>query len=208
MPRVVFVVRVTTRTPSTTHTRIIHLPHLPLPTNVNCLKMSLITPDLGLLFWMLISFGLVFGILAKFGFPIITRSVASRREHIESSLRAADEANSRLAGIEAQAQKLLEDAQARQNEILKQATANGERIVQEAREQAQVEAARELEAAKQQIETEKRKALGEIRSTVALLSVDVAEKVLRQQLGDKESQQSFAMRLVEEAERAEQGREA
>ena len=170
--------------------------------------MSLITPDLGLLFWMLIAFGVVFGILAKVGLPIITGAVASRREHIESSLKAADEANSRLASIEEQAQKLLEDAQARQNEILKQATANGERIVQEAREQAQVEAARELEAAKQQIETEKRLALGEIRSTVALLSVDVAEKVLRQQLGDKESQQSFAMRLVEEAERSEQGRES
>ena len=169
--------------------------------------MSLITPDLGLLFWMLIAFGVVFGILAKIGFPIITGAVASRREHIESSLKAADEAHSRLASIEEQAQK-LEDAQARQNEILKQATANGERIVQEAREQAQVEAARELEAAKQQIETEKRLALGEIRSTVALLSVDVAEKVLRQQLGDKESQQSFAMRLVEEAERSEQGRES
>ena len=70
--------------------------------------MSLITPDLGLLFWMLIAFGVVFGILAKVGFPIITGAVASRREHIESSLKAADEANSRLASIEEQAQKLLE----------------------------------------------------------------------------------------------------
>ncbi len=166
--------------------------------------MSLITPDLGLLFWMLVSFGLVFGILAKFGFPIITRSVANRRDHIEKSLEAAEEANRRLVGIEEQAQRILEEAQARQNEILKQASANGDRIVQEAREQAQAEAARELEAAKQQIETEKRKALGEIRSTVALLSVEVAEKVLRNKLSDNESQQAFAMRMVEEAERAEQ----
>ena len=61
--------------------------------------MSLLTPDFGLLFWMLLSFLIVFGLLTKFGFPVITRMVNERREYIQQSLAAADEANRRLAEI-------------------------------------------------------------------------------------------------------------
>lgn len=162
--------------------------------------MSLITPDFGLLFWMLLCFGIVFGVLAKFGFPIITRSVEERREHIEQSLKAADEANQRLATVHAEADKLIQESQARQAEILKKAAADGEKIIQSAREKAEAETAKQMEIAKSQIETAKQKALGEIQSTVAMLSVEVSERILRAQLSDKNSSASFINKMIEEAE--------
>lgn len=163
--------------------------------------MSLLTPDLGLLFWMLLSFLIVFGALAKFGFPIITGMVDRRRAHIEESLKAADEARERLEGVEQEAQKIMDDATRRSGEMLSAAVAESGRIVESAREKADIDAAARLEAAKQQIEIEKQKALGEMRTTVAMLSVDIAEKVLRAQLDNEHKEQEYVGRLIDEAER-------
>lgn len=163
--------------------------------------MSLLTPDLGLLFWMLLSFLIVFGALAKFGFPIITGMVDRRRAHIEESLKAADEARERLEGVEQEAQKIMDDATRRSGEMLSAAVAESGRIVESAREKADADAAARLEAAKQQIEIEKQKALGEMRTTVAMLSVDIAEKVLRAQLDNEHKEQEYVGRLIDEAER-------
>lgn len=163
--------------------------------------MSLLTPDLGLLFWMLLSFLIVFGALAKFGFPIITGMVDRRRAHIEESLKAADEARERLEGVEQEAQKIMDDATRRSGEMLSAAVAESGRIVESAREKADADAAARLEAAKQQIEIEKQKALGEMRTTVAMLSVDIAEKVLRAQLDNEYKEQEYVGRLIDEAER-------
>lgn len=163
--------------------------------------MSLLTPDLGLLFWMLLSFLIVFGALAKFGFPIITGMVDRRRAHIEESLKAADEARERLEGVEQEAQKIMDDATRRSGEMLSAAVAESGRIVESAREKADADAAARLEVAKQQIEIEKQKALGEMRTTVAMLSVDIAEKVLRAQLDNEHKEQEYVGRLIDEAER-------
>ncbi len=163
--------------------------------------MSLLTPDLGLLFWMLVSFGLVLGILAKFGFPVITRMVDKRSDYIQKSLDEAEKADRRIAGIEQEARKIMDDAQKRQAEMLAAAVADSERIMQAAREKADREAARKLEEAKGQIELQKQKAIGELRSTIAMLSVDVAEKVLRGSLDDRSASEQYVGRLVDEAER-------
>ncbi|MDY3978515.1 MAG: F0F1 ATP synthase subunit B [Tidjanibacter sp.] len=163
--------------------------------------MSLITPDFGLLFWMLISFGLTFFVLARFGFPVITRMVDRRRDFIQKSLDAAEEANRKLAGIEAESKELLDQAQKRQAELLAAAVADSRRIVQQAREKAEKESAERIEAASRQIEIQKQKALSEMRSTVAMLSVDVAEKVLRRQIEEDGEHHSFLDRMIDEAER-------
>ncbi len=163
--------------------------------------MSLLTPDLGLLFWMLLSFLIVFGALAKFGFPMITGMVERRKAHIEESLSAADEAMRRLEGVEQEAQRIMEDAARRSGEMLSAATADSERIVAAARQRAEADVAARMEAARTQIEIEKQKALGELRTTVALLSVDVAEKVLRQRLNDDSASGEYIDRLIEEAEK-------
>ncbi len=162
--------------------------------------MSLLTPDFGLLFWMLVSFLIVFGLLAKFGFPVITRMVDERREYIRKSLENADEANRQLENVKEEARLLLDKAQSRQNEILKQAVAESEQIVRNAREKASEEAAKQIEAAKSQIETQKQKALMEIRTQVAVLSVDIAEKILRNRMDDRDAQQALISRMLDEAE--------
>lgn len=163
--------------------------------------MSLLTPDFGLLFWMLVCFGAVFGILAKWGFPVITRAVRDRRDYINRSVEAADEANRRLEGIRAEGDRLLAEAQARQNEIVRQAAADGERIVQNARDNAAREAEKQLETARRQIEVQKQKALADIRTQVAVLAVDIAEKILRGELDDKAKQDSLIDRMIDEAAR-------
>lgn len=162
--------------------------------------MSLLTPDLGLLFWMLLSFLVVFGALAKFGFPVITGMVEKRKAHIEESLSAADEARQRLEGVEEEAQKMMEDATRRSKEMLSSAVADSQHIVEAARQRAEADVAARMEAARNQIEIEKQKALGELRTTVALLSVDVAEKVLRQRLEEGSASGEYIDRLIEEAE--------
>ncbi len=164
--------------------------------------MSLLTPELGLLFWMLLSFLLVFGALAKFGFPIITGMVDKRREHIQEALREADKARLRIEGVEDEARKIMEEATRRSGEMLAAATSNSQKIVESAREKAEADAAARIEAARKQIEIEKQKALGDMRATVALLSVEVAEKVIRAKLDMSDgSDGGLVGRLVDEAER-------
>lgn len=151
---------------------------------------------------MLLSFLIVFGALAKFGFPMITGMVERRRAHIEESLRAADEAQARLEGVEEEAQKMLNEATKRSSEILSAAVADSQRIVDSARQRAEADATARMEAAKNQIEIEKQKALGEMRATVAMLSVDVAERVLRAKIDTKEEGE-LINRLIDEAEAAD-----
>ena len=163
--------------------------------------MSLLTPDVGLLFWMLLSFLIVFGALAKFGFPIITGMVDKRREHINESLRAADEARARLEGVEEKARQMMDDATKRSNEVVSAAVADSQRIIEAARQKADADVAERMEAARKQIEIEKEKALGEMRSTVAMLSVEVAEKVMRTKLNDSSAEGELLERLIDEAEK-------
>ena len=162
--------------------------------------MSLLTPDLGLLFWMLLSFLLVFGALAKFGFPIITGMVDKRRAHITESLLEADKARLRIESVEEDARKIMDEASKRSSEMLSSAVAESQRIVESARERAEADAAARMEAAKSQIAIEKEKALGEMRSTVALLSVEVAEKILHSKLEDGAENNSLVNRLIDEVE--------
>lgn len=159
---------------------------------------SILTPDLGLLFWMLLAFLVVFGLMAKFGFPVITNMVNERKNYIDESLQKAHEANERLAGIQQESEKLLNEARARQAEILSQAKATGDGIVREAREKAQEEGAKLLQDAKAQIAAEKEKALRDIRQTVADLSVVIAEKVVRQKLSNDSEQQKLIEQMLDE----------
>ena len=159
---------------------------------------SILTPDLGLLFWMLLAFLTVFFIVAKFGFPVITKMVDERKNYIDESLKNAHEANERLAGIQQECERLLNEARVRQAEILSQAKTTGDSMIREAREKAQAEGAKLLLDAKAQIAAEKENALRDIKQTVADLSVVIAEKVVRQKLADNEQQQKLIERMLDE----------
>ena len=149
---------------------------------------SILTPDFGLFFWMLVAFLVVFLLLAKFGFPVITGMVEERKNYIDESLRKAHEAQERLANIEKEGESILQEAREKQAQILKEAAETRDAIVEMAQEKARAEGARLLDDAKTAIEQEKKAAIADIRSQVATLSVDIAEKVLRQNLKDDKSQ--------------------
>lgn len=159
---------------------------------------SILTPDFGLLFWMLLAFLVVLFVLAKFAFPAITGAVEERKKFIDESLKNAREANEKLAGIKAESEAILKAAREQQAEILREAKRTGENIIAEARSKAQAEGAKDLEAAKTQIAAEKELALRDIRSQVAELSLQIAEKVVRTQLGEDPAQQRYIERLLEE----------
>ena len=161
--------------------------------------MSLVTPEFGLLFWMVVIFGIVFFLLAKFGFPIITDMVDERSAKIAKSLKDADEIEARMAAWKVEQAKMLEDARKQQAVILKEATETKAQIVADAKAQAKAEADKLLAEAKTQIAAEKESALRDVRKEIALLSVQVAEKVLRNELSDEGSQRAFIDKLVDEA---------
>jgi F-type H+-transporting ATPase subunit b len=160
--------------------------------------MDLLTPSFGLLFWMTLSFGVVFFILAKFGFPVIVRMVDERKKYIDDSVSSAEEANRQLAEVKAESERLMLAAREQESALLREAAGNRDRILAEAREAARGETARMLEDSRRQMRLEKEAALAEIRSQVALLAVDIAEKVLRGELRDKGTQMELAGRLLDE----------
>lgn len=159
---------------------------------------AVLTPDLGLLFWMLLAFLVVFFILAKFGFPAIVGMVEERKQYIDESLQKAHEANEKLASITTQSEQMLTEARERSAQIVKEAAATRDSIVASAQDKAREESARILAEAKQQIESEKEAALQEIRGEVAQLSISVAEKILRKQLSDDAAQMQYVNKLLDE----------
>ena len=165
--------------------------------------MSLVTPEFGLLFWMVVIFGIVFFLLAKFGFPVITDMVDKRSAKIAQSLKDADEIEARMASWKAEQAQMLEATRKEQSLMLREATETKARIVADARAQAQAQADKILSDAKAQIEAEKESALRDVRKEIALLSVQVAEKVLRHELSDEGSQRAFIDQLVDEASQAQ-----
>ena len=158
---------------------------------------SILTPDPGLLFWMLLAFLVVFWVLAKYGFPAIVNMVDERNKFIDESLRKAHEAQERLANIEKEGESILQEAREKQAQILKEAAETRDAIVEQAQTKARSEGARLLDEAKAAIEQEKKAAIADIRQQVATLSVDIAEKVLRQNLRDDKSQMDLINRMLD-----------
>ena len=147
---------------------------------------------------MLLAFLVVFGILAKYGFPAITNMVDERNRYIDESLRKAHEAQERLANIEKEGESILQEAREKQAQILKEAAETRDAIVEQAQAKARNEGARLLDEAKMAIEQEKKAAIADIRQQVATLSVDIAEKVLRKNLKDDKSQMDLIDRMLDE----------
>lgn len=160
--------------------------------------MSLITPDFGLLVWMTLIFGIVFFVLAKWGFPMITGSVEKRAARIGDSIKAAKEAEEKLRNLAEEQSRMIEETRQEQGRILKEAAASRDSIVEQAKVQAREEASRILDQARTQIAAEKESALRDVRKEVALLSVSVAEKVLKASLSDGAEQSALVDRLVDE----------
>ena len=160
--------------------------------------MNLITPDSGLLFWMVLIFGIVFFLLWKFGFPIITDMVDKRTAHIDESLRLARDAERRMQDLAREQEALIEKTRAEQSRILQEANRTRADIIARAETEASERAGQLLEKARQDIAAEKDSALRDIRKEVALLSVGIAEKILRKDLSEDQRQAAYIDRLLDE----------
>ena len=160
--------------------------------------MSLLLPDAGLLFWMLLAFGIVFLVLYKFGFPVITSMIDARKRYIDDALNEAKEAKAKLAGIEEECNGLVNEARENQAKILREAVAAKEQIISEARDKAAAETEMMISEARKQIERERDEALNSIRTEVAKLSIAIAEKIVRKELEDNDRQQRYIDELVDE----------
>jgi F-type H+-transporting ATPase subunit b len=160
--------------------------------------MSFLLPDAGLLFWMLIVFGIVFFILARYGFPAIIAMLNERKKFIDESVQSAKEANERLVAINAESEAILKSARDEQARLLREATAMREELIKEARERAEKEGEKMLAETRRVIEMEKEEAVRDIRRQVAILSVEVAQKILRRELSDENKQRSVIEALINE----------
>lgn len=159
--------------------------------------MNLLTPDLGLVFWMTLSFCIVFFVLAKFGFPVIIGAIKKRQEFIEQSLVAAEEANEKLAGIQTEGERILADAKSQQQDIIAGAMAEKQQIVTAAKEQASDEARKIAEESAKSIEIAKQNALKDVRGEVAGLAIEIAEKILKEKMSDDAAQQATIAKMID-----------
>ena len=160
--------------------------------------MNLLVPDSGLLFWMVLVFGIVFFILAKFGFPIITDMVDKRNAHIRNSLDLARQAEERMQQLSQEQNRLLEETRQEQGRLLSEATQARRQILEQARTEAREEADKILSQARVEIAAEKESALRDIRKEMSMLGVSIAEKVVRKELHTDAAQMEYIDRLGQE----------
>ena len=165
--------------------------------------MDLLIPSTGLLFWMSLTFLVVLFILWTFGFPVIVKMVAERKSFIDDSLRKAHEANEKLANIQKEGESILQEAREKQASILKEAASTRDAIVEKAQDKAREEGARLINDAKIEIDNEKQAAISDIRKQVATLSVEIAEKILREKLGNDKAQMDLIDRMLDDVSSAE-----
>ena len=160
--------------------------------------MSLITPDFGLLVWMTLIFGIVFFVLAKWGFPAITNMVEKRGERIEKSIAEAREAEEMLKGVAQREEALVQKALKEKAEALRQAAEREENLVRESRQKAEEESRAVMKDAADRIDAGKRKALEEVREEAAKIGIALAEKILREKLSSESAQNALLEQLVDE----------
>lgn len=161
--------------------------------------MSFLLPETGLLFWMLLAFGVVFFILYKYAFPAILSSIDERKKFIDDALKNAQEAKEKLARIEQQGNALIKAAQDEQARILKEAVSTRDRLLKEAHEKALDESEKIMAETRRLVQQEKEDAIREMRTQVAELSLSIAEKVLRKELSGDERQEAFTREMLDEA---------
>lgn len=158
--------------------------------------MGLVTPGIGLIIWMTVAFLVVWVGLGKFAWPSIMNTIKEREESIASALRSAEDARKEMAKLQSDNERILKEAYAQRDVIMKEAKEIKDKIVAEAKEKAQAEADRIVVSARENIETEKAAAMAEIKSHVATLSLDIAEKVLKSELSDAKRQNQLVNDLL------------
>ena len=160
--------------------------------------MKLVTPDFGLVIWMTLTFLTVLFLLSKFAWKPILKMISEREKTIEDALLSAEKAKNEMARLTASNEALLREAQAERDIMLKAARETKDQIINEARSRATIEAERLIAMARESINNEKMAAVTELKNQVAQLSLQVAEKLVKQQLSTDEKQKELANTLINE----------
>ncbi|MFN5346396.1 MAG: F0F1 ATP synthase subunit B [Bacteroidota bacterium] len=160
--------------------------------------MELVKPEFGLVFWMTLSFLIVVFILSKFAWGPILNSLKERETSIEDALNAAKKAKDEVANMKAENEALLQEARQERDRMMKEARDTKDAIVAEARSKAKSESDRLLAMARESIQNEKMAAITELKNQVATLSIEIAEKVIRQQLANDEKQKALVTELLKD----------
>lgn len=159
----------------------------------------MLNPDIGLVFWTGISFLIVLFLLAKFAWKPILGAVKQREENIENALLAAEKAQAEMEKLNAKNEELLVQAREERDALISEAKEAREKMISEAKTTANAEAEKIMTSAKASIEIEKKAAIAELKNTVGALSLDIAEKVVREKLSDDNKQKELVEKLVAEA---------
>jgi len=160
--------------------------------------MSLINPGFGLIIWMTLAFLIVLFILAKYAWKPIMNSLKEREDSIEDALRLADKTRREMEDLKLDNEKLLKEAKEERDVLLREARKIKEGMIQEAKEKANIEAGRIVESAKERIDNEKRAAMADIKHTIANYSLEIAEKIMKEELKDKKKQSAYIQKLLDE----------
>ena len=160
--------------------------------------MQLVTPGIGLIFWMLVSFSRVMYVLAKFAWKPIMKGIHQREDSIEKALEAANDAKKEMLQLKAGNEQLLRDAKDERDALMRDARKMKETIVEEARVLAGEEAARIVESARQNIQMEKMAAINELKNQIASISIEIAEKLIGKELENKQQQQLLTEKLLKD----------
>ena len=162
--------------------------------------MDLVTPDIGMIFWSTLFFLILLFVLGKFAWPAILTAVKARNESIRKALDAANKARDEMARLQASNEKILAEAKAERDAMLKEAKQMKDKLIAEAKEKASLEAKKLVRDARESIQHEKSAAINEMKAQMASISVDIAEKILRQKLGDDKAQKKLVDKLINEAD--------
>lgn len=163
--------------------------------------MELFTPDFGLIFWMFLSFAVLFFILWKFAWPAITKMIDQRAELIDKGVEYAQQAKQDLDQAQAKAEEVMQEARRQQADILREADRVKTQIIEDARGEARQAAAKELDQAKLQIEQARKEAEQNIRDEVSAFALNIAQKVVRNQMSDSKAQTQLVDSLLDEIEK-------
>lgn len=160
--------------------------------------MQLVTPGIGLLFWMLVSFSLVLYILAKYAWAPIMKGIHQREDTIEKALEAANEAKKEMLKLKAGNEQLLREAKEERDALMREARKMKEDILEEARAKGAEESARIMASARENIQFEKMAAINDLKNQIASISIEIAEKIIGKELENKQQQQQLTEKLLKE----------
>ncbi|MCX6310096.1 MAG: F0F1 ATP synthase subunit B [Bacteroidetes bacterium] len=160
--------------------------------------MQLVMPDTGLLIWMMITFLIVLILLKKFAWKPILTMIKEREDSIDSALKSAERAKEEMRSLQSDNEKILAQARHERDQMMKEARDMKDNIVGEAKGKAKEEADKILASAREAIQNEKMAAITELKNQVALLSVDIAEKILKRELSDENKQKDLIGDLLKD----------